>query len=170
VVIGFVGVVVLSGMLVAILEGGGRLAAGVIPLALCVLALIAATLAVLYQKKHVSEVDARSSQAVQFAASFVVTVPFALAFESFDVRFSRDVTVALLWSVFVLSGIGMSLMLHLIRTGSVTRLTSSMYLVPGITALMAWLMFDERLTWGIAIGMSITLGGLYLVVRAPARP
>ncbi len=76
----------------------------------------------------------------------------------------------MLWSVFILSGVGMSLMLYLIRTGSVTRLTSSMYLVPGVTAVMAWLMFDERLSWNLVAGMAITLVGLYLVVRGPARP
>jgi drug/metabolite transporter (DMT)-like permease len=171
VLVGFVGVVIVLWSKLAAVRLGEPEAAGILgPLALCVLALVAATLAVLYQKKHVSEVDARSSQAVQFAASFMVTLPFAWAFESFDVRFTPDVVIALLWSIFVLSGMGMSLMLYLIRTGSVTRLTSSMYLVPGITALMAWVLFDERLSWNIALGMAVTLAGLYLVVRAPARP
>ncbi len=107
---------------------------------------------------------------MQFAASFIVTLPFTWVFESFSVSFTPDVVIALLWSIFILSGVGMSIMLYLIRTGSVTRLTSSMYLVPGITALMAWVLFDERLSWNIALGMAVTLAGLYLVVRAPARP
>jgi hypothetical protein len=70
----------------------------------------------------------------------------ALAFESFDVKWTRDVIIAMLWSVFILSGIGISLMFYLLRSGSVTKVTSTMYVVPGLTALFAWILFDERLT------------------------
>ncbi len=56
------------------------------PILLCLLALLGATLAVIYQKKHVSQLDLRSTQAVQFAASILVTLPFVMIFESFNIR------------------------------------------------------------------------------------
>ncbi len=137
-----------------------------VPVLLCGLALVANTIGVIYQKRLVPEFDLRSGQAIQFAASLVVTLPFALTFEHFEVKWTRDVVVAMLWSVFILSGIGISLMFYLLRSGSVTKVTSMMYIVPALTALMAWLLFDERLTWNVIAGMIVTLIGIYLVVNS----
>ena len=64
----------------------------------------------------------------------------------------------------MLSGVGITLMFYLLRTGSVTRLTSTMYVVPGLTAILAWLMFDEKLGGNVIVGMAVTLLGIYLVV------
>jgi len=40
--------------------------------------------------------------------------------------------------------------------------------VPGLTAILAWLMFDEKLGGNVIVGMAVTLLGIYLVV-APSR-
>jgi drug/metabolite transporter (DMT)-like permease len=44
-----------------------------------------------------------------------------------------------------------------------------MYLVPAVTALMAWAMFGERLSAVAVLGMVVTIAGVALVVRRPAR-
>jgi drug/metabolite transporter (DMT)-like permease len=81
-----------------------------------------------------------------------------------------DATIfgALAWSVLVLSGIGISVLYIMIRHGEATKVTSYMYLVPAVTAAMAWLMFGEQFTMTALSGMSIALAGVALVVR-PAR-
>jgi drug/metabolite transporter (DMT)-like permease len=159
IVVGFAGVLVVL---------AGKLATAtflVVPVLLCVLALLGNTLGVIYQKRFVPQFDLRSGQVIQFAASLLATLPLALAFESFNVRWTSDVIIAMLWSVFILSGIGISLMFYLLRSGSVTKVTSMMYIVPALTALMAWILFDERLTWNVIAGMIVTLVGIYLVVN-----
>lgn len=162
VAIGFIGVLlVLAAKLVATSGALG------IPVVICVAALLGSTIGVLYQKRHVPSFDLRSGQVIQFAAAIVTTLPFAWWFESFTIRWTSSVIIAMLWSVFVLSGVGISLMFYLLRHGSVTRLTSAMYLVPGLTAVMAWLMFGETLGWNVIAGMAVSLFGIYLVVSAP---
>ena len=69
------------------------------------------------------------------------------------------------WSIVVLTGGGISLLFLMIRHGAATQVTSYMYLVPAVTAIMAWLMFDERLGALAWIGMLVTIGGVALVVR-----
>lgn len=161
--VGFAGVlVVLAAKLAAATSALGW------PTAICFLALLGSTFGVLYQKRFVPSFDLRAGQAIQFAAATVATLPVAWFFESFSIRWTSDVIIAMLWSILVLSGVGITLMFYLLRTGSVTRLTSTMYVVPGLTALLAWLMFDEMLGWNVMAGMAITLIGIYLVV-APAR-
>jgi drug/metabolite transporter (DMT)-like permease len=161
--IGFLGVVI---VLAAKLVNANF---ALIPVLLCVLALFGNTLGVIYQKRFTPQFDLRSGQVIQFAASLVATLPFALAFESFNVRWTNDVIIAMFWSVFILSGIGISLMFYLLRSGSVTKVTSTMYIVPGLTALFAWLLFDERLTWNVIAGMVVTLVGVYLVVNTSKK-
>jgi drug/metabolite transporter (DMT)-like permease len=161
VIIGFVGVVV---VLSAKLLNTSFAAFAWAPVVLCVVSLLGNTVGVIYQKKHVPHFDLRTGQVIQFVASALVTLPFIFAFEHFNVTWSRDVLIAMFWSVVVLSGGGVSLMFYLLRTGSATRVTSTMYIVPGLTAIMAWVIFRETLTWNVVIGMAVTLFGVYLVV------
>ncbi len=140
-----------------------------IPTLLCFAALLGTTIGVLYQKRFVPQFDLRTGQVIQFSAAALATLPFVLLFEKFDVTWTRDVIFAMLWSVFVLSGVGISIMFYLLRTGSVTRLTSAMYVVPGVTAIFAWVLFGESLPWSVLAGMSVTLVGIYLVVSPPRK-
>jgi drug/metabolite transporter (DMT)-like permease len=136
-----------------------------VPVALCVMSLVGITLGTLYQKRFVPQFDLRTGQVVQFAASFVVTLPFAMWFESFHVTWNASFIGAMLWSIVVLSGGGISLMFMMLREGKATTVTSYMYLVPAVTAVMAWLMFGETLTTTAIVGMVVTLIGVYLVVK-----
>ena len=140
-----------------------------VPTLLCFAALLGSTIGVLYQKRYVPQFDLRTGQVIQFSAATLATLPFVFAFESFAIRWTPEVIFAMLWSVFVLSGVGISIMFYLLRTGSVTRLTSAMYVVPGLTAIFAWLLFGESLPWSVLAGMSVTLAGIYLVVSPPRK-
>jgi len=139
------------------------------PVLLAVLALLAITAGTLYQKRFIPTFDLRTGQVVQFAVSLLVTLPFALAFETFRIEWNAPVVAAMLWSIVVLSGGGISLLFLMIRHGAATEVTSFMYLVPAVTALMAWAMFGERLGGAALLGMLVTIAGVALVVRRPAR-
>jgi drug/metabolite transporter (DMT)-like permease len=166
VVVGFVGVLL---VLAAKLGNTALYGALGMPTFICFIALLGSTFGVLYQKRFVPHFDLRTGQTIQFAAAIVATLPFALTFETFSIRWTPEVIFAMLWSVFVLSGIGVSIMFVLLRSGSVTRLTSAMYVVPGLTAILAWLMFGETLGWNVVAGMAVTLLGIYLVVSVPKK-
>jgi drug/metabolite transporter (DMT)-like permease len=132
---------------------------------LCVAALLGITLGTLYQKRFVPNFDLRTGQVIQFVASLAVTLPLAWQFESLQVRWTAPLLGALAWSVLVLTAGGISLMFYMLRRGSATAVTSVFYLVPGVTALMAWALFDEPLTRLTLLGISLTLVGVLLVTR-----
>jgi drug/metabolite transporter (DMT)-like permease len=135
------------------------------PVLLCVFSLLSITAATLYQKRFVPSFDLRTGQVVQFAASIIATLPFALAFESFHVNWNLQFALAMAWSIVVLTGGGISLMFLMLREGKATTVTSTMYLVPSVTAVMAWLLFGETLGASAIAGMAVTLLGVYLVVK-----
>jgi drug/metabolite transporter (DMT)-like permease len=140
-----------------------------LPTLLCLFALLSMTGGTLYQKRHVPQFDLRAGQAIQAVASIVVTVPFALAFESFRIDWNAPVVLAMLWSVVVLTGGGISLIFVMLRQRRATTVTSYMYLVPAVTALMAWSMFGETLSPLALAGMAVSLLGIWLVA-GPAQP
>jgi drug/metabolite transporter (DMT)-like permease len=96
----------------------------------------------------------------------IVTLPFALMLETQSIEWTPQFFAAMAWSVFVLSGVGISVLFIMIRNGEATKVTSYMYLVPAVTAVMAWLMFGERFTMTAMLGMLITLAGVALVVKS----
>ncbi|MFZ6754456.1 DMT family transporter [Undibacterium sp. Dicai25W] len=136
--------------------------------ALAIMALLAMTSGTIYQKKTCPSFDVRTGQVIQFGASLLVTIPLALLLETQTVLWTPHFFIAMAWSIFILSGVGISVLYVLIRHGEATKVTSYMYLVPAVTALMAWLMFGEKFTLTAVVGMVIALMGVALVVR-PAR-
>ena len=145
--------------------------AGVGPLALAVnlLALAGITAGTLYQKKRGGTADLRTASLIQFAASFVVLLPFAVAFESGSVEFAPGFWLALVWSVFALSLVAITLLLVMIRRGRATDVASLMYLTPPTTAVMAWLAFGERLGALAWAGVVVTMAGVAVVLRSGSR-
>ena len=134
------------------------------PLLLCLMALLGITAGTLYQKRFVPHFDLRTGQVVQFAAALAVTLPLAWAFEPMRIEWNAQVLIAMAWSVLVLTAGGISLMFYMLRHGRVTAVTSTMYLVPSVTSVMAWLLFGDTLGAQAIAGMGVTLLGVYLVV------
>jgi drug/metabolite transporter (DMT)-like permease len=138
-------------------------------LGLTTMALLAITAGTLYQKHFCPQFDLRTGQVVQFGASILVTLPFALAFESFRFDWTPQLIGALAWSVLVLTGGGISLLFLMLRRGAAAQVTSYFYLVPGITAVFALLMFGETLGPVAIAGMVVAVLGVALATRrAPA--
>lgn len=161
----------LLGFLGVVLTVGGNLTtAGVTAttLGLAVLALLAITLGTLHQKRYVPDFDLRTGQVVQFAASIAVTLPFALAFESFRLDWTPELIGALAWSIVVLTGGGISLLFLMLRRGAAAQVTSYFYLVPGITAVIALLVFGETLGPLAVAGMAVAVLGVALATRSAA--
>ncbi len=154
----------LAGVLLVVSHKLGFGAGQALPLLLCVLALLGITGGTLYQKRFVPQFDLRTGQVVQFAASLAVTLPVAWLTEPMRIDWALPTVLAMLWSVFVLTAGGISLMFYMLRHGQVTRVSSTMYIVPSLTALMAWALFGETVSGFAIAGMGVTLAGVYLVV------
>ena len=130
------------------------------------LALLSITAGTLYQKKYCSQFDIRTGSVIQFAASLLVCLPLMFAFETMEVEWVPELIGSLLWGILAISIGAISLLFILIRNGEATRVTSLMYLTPPTTALMAWILFDEPMTWVIGLGIALTSSAVVLVNKA----
>ena len=146
---------------------GGLSGAG---FAFSTLALVSITLGTLYQKRYCAELDLWSGSVIQFVAAALVLLPFALAFETMRVAWSGQFVFALGWLIFVLSLGAISLLHLLIRRGAATRVSALFYLVPPTTALLAFLIFGEKLGLAAVAGMAIAAVGVAIALRPSPHP
>ncbi|WP_374661344.1 DMT family transporter [Inhella sp.] len=162
VLLGFAGVALVVGHKL----GGAELAP--LPVLLAVLALLGITVGTLVQKRFVPHFDLRSGQVIQFSAALLLTLPLAAWLEPMRVDWNAATLGTMAWSIVVLTGCGISLMFWMLRHGQAAAVTSTMYLVPSVTALLAWSMFGETLGATAIVGMGVSLLGVYLVVAKPS--
>ena len=134
--------------------------------ALC--ALLGITVGTLYQKRYCARFDLRTGSVIQFVPTALATLPVILLVDGFHVEWTAHFVFALAWLVLVLSIGAISLLNLLIRSGSAVNVASLFYLTPLSTALIAFLMFDEKLGWLAVLGMGLAVSGVYLVAR-PAK-
>ena len=131
-------------------------------------ALLSITTGTLYQKRYVTACDVRTANSVQLLAALAVTAPLAWwQGGAFDMQ--PGLVAAMAWSVLVLTLGGSSLLYILIQRGAATAVTSLLYLVPPVTALMAWALFGEALSAAVLCGFALAAVGVGLVVGKPAR-
>ncbi len=157
--LGFVGVaLVVSGKF-------GEAAALGTMLVPALVALLGITLGTLYQKRFCAQFDLRTGSVIQFVPTAVVTALAVVLFEDYRLEWTGDFIFALGWLVLVLSIGAISLLNLLIRSGSAVNVASLFYLTPLSTALIAFVVFGEKLTLTAAIGMLIAVSGVYLVAR-----
>jgi len=89
----------------------------------------------------------------------------AFAVETRIVVWSGEFIFALVWLVVVLSLGAMTVLWLLIRAQAATQVASLFFLVPPVTALVAWPLFGETLNLKSVVGMLLVVGGVLLVKR-----
>ncbi len=141
-------------------------------LAAILLALVGISVGTLYQKRYCSHVDLRSGAFIQFTACAIAYAPIVLAFEPTPVRWTPEFAFALGWAVIVLSVGAISLLYWLLRHGAASNVAGLFFLVPAVTAVMAWLLFGETLDALAIAGMVLISVGVALArqMRDPVTP
>ena len=127
--------------------------------------LLGITLCTLYQKRYCGRIDWRTGNTVQYAGALVLFGLAALAFETRTIHWSGELIFAIAWLVLVLSIATVGLMYWLIRRSAATGFASLFYLVPVVTALLAFVLFGEKLDALSIAGMVMCAGGVELVNR-----
>ena len=137
-------------------------------LAAVVIAVVAMTLGVLYQKRQCAHIDLVTGSTVQLACAGVACLVVAWWIDDRPVEWTPRIFAVLGWSVLVLSIAALLLLYRFLRRGDASRVSSLFYLVPPVTALMAWAVFREILAPLALAGMALTVVGVALVAAGPA--
>jgi drug/metabolite transporter (DMT)-like permease len=137
--------------------GWGWLASGV--------SLVSITLGTLYQRRYCGKIDWRAGNLVQYVGVTIFFTVTAWLFENNVVHWTSEFVLALGWLVVVLSIGSIGVLYWLIRRSAATAVASLFYLVPAVTAVMAYILFGEWLDRIAIVGMIACAAAVFLVNR-----
>ena len=128
-------------------------------------AAVAISIGTIWQKRFVSGVDLRAGTAFQYLGAVIPVALVSALGESWQISWTGELIFALVWLTLVLSIGAIFLMMVLIREGAVASVASLMYLTPGVTAVMAYVLFDETLTPTQLVGLAFAAAGVAVSTR-----
>ena len=132
--------------------------------------LLGITFGTLYQKRYCGFIDWRTGNLVQYLAAGALFWLGAFGFETRDIHWTGELVFAMTWLVLVLSIGAVALMYWLIRRSAATGFASLFYLVPAVTALLAYALFGEKLDALSVAGMGVCAVGVVLANRGTTKP
>ncbi|MCA0974673.1 DMT family transporter [Halomonas denitrificans] len=135
-------------------------------LACTLVALLGIALGTLYQKRFCTGMPLLGGSVVQYLGALALLGGGCLLLESREVEWTLTFVLTLGWLVLVLSIAAILLLMLLIKRGEASRVASLFYLVPPVTAVEAWWLFDEGLPALSLAGMVIAIAGVALTIRA----
>lgn len=134
----------------------------------CFLGVVAISAGTVWQKRFIASQNLLTGTCCQYAGAALVTGLAAFAFETGAFTLTGELVFALLWLVLVLSIGAVFLLMLMIREGEVSKVASLFYLVPAVTAVIAWALFDETLTPVQVAGMALAAAGVAVATRPAA--
>ena len=130
-----------------------------------IVALLGATIATIWQKKFTNNITLSVNNFYQaFAASIfliIVSILFEIPFINFDMRF----ILSMGWQIIMVSFGAYAILMYLIKKGTASKTSNLFFLVPPVTAVMAWMVLGEKLFVIDIVGLLICAFGVYIATR-----
>jgi drug/metabolite transporter (DMT)-like permease len=159
-----------AGVIVVLWPKLGELGSGITAetLAASIVSVLGITFGTIWQKRFASNANLVATTVWQYVGGGTLMVLASFLFETRTVVFNGELVFALAWLVLVLSIGAIFLLMVMIRDGEMSRVASVFYLVPAVTAVMAWALFGEHLNLVQIAGMAIPTFGVALATVQPA--
>lgn len=96
----------------------------------------------------------------------VFLIPLSLIFDDYSkIQWTSGAVYSLLYLIIIGSVITYACYQYAIKTLPMTIVSLYAYINPLVAILLGWIILDERFNLSIAIGMLVTVGGIYVVNR-----
>jgi len=69
------------------------------------------------------------------------------------------------WQIIFISFGAFTILMYLIKIGTASKTSNLFFLVPSISALMAWIVLDEIITFYDVVGLLISSFGVFIATR-----
>ena len=159
VILGFTGAVMVIGFDIgSTLPVKGLIAA--------VIALIAITTSTIWQKKISNDIPLPVNNMYQAIGALLFhLIIIILIFEDAFIIINLEFLLAMSHQVFLVSLGAFSILMYLIKNNSASKTVSLFFLIPAVTATMAWIFLGENLSLVDVIGFIITSIGVFISTR-----
>lgn len=158
-----------AGVVIVLAPKLGQLGSGITArtLGASIVAVAAITLGTVWQKRFAAGGNPIAATIWQYVGAGALMLAASFLFETRTIVFNGEFFFALAWLVLVLSIGAVFLLMVMIRDGEMSKVASVFYLVPAVTAVMAWALFGEHLNLVQIAGMAITTLGVALATTQP---
>ncbi len=130
-----------------------------------VLALFAITAGTLWQKKLSGNLALSVNNAYQAIGGCLFNLLLMFIFENAYINFTTSFILGMSHQIILVSFGAFTILMFLIKRGTVGKTTTLFFLVPPTSAVMAWIFLNEQLTFTDIIGFLITTVGVFIATR-----
>ena len=124
----------------------------------------------IYFRRHAGPSALLAGNAVQMGAAAVLCAILAGALEPFRVVWTWRLIGCVLYLALAVSVGAMGLFSYMLRSRTAGVVSSNFYVIPGLTAVLAWLVLGETLTPTAAAGFFLSSIGVWLAQREAPSP
>ena len=158
IILGFVGTIIVLGFDVGTtipLEG----------LIATFIALLAATTGTLFQKKLSTTLPLVISNFYQATGASIFLFFIMLLFEKPFINFTFSFLLSMSWQIIAVSFGAFTILMYLIKVGSASKTSNLFFLIPPVSAFMAWIFLNEIITPYDFIGLVMCSIGVYIASK-----
>ena len=131
----------------------------------CFIALFAITTSTLWQKKLSNNLSLSVSNFYQAIGGCLFHVLIILFFTQPYIDFSKTFLIAMGHQIFLVSFGAFTILMYLIKNNSASKTVSVFFLIPPVSAVMAYLFLGENLNKFDMFGLLLATIGVYIVTR-----
>ena len=130
-----------------------------------VIGLISSSLAIIWQKKIGSSLSISGNNFLQALSASIFHFFLALCFEDFFINFSNDFLLAMSWQIFAVSLGAFLILMWLLQNNKANQTSTLFFLIPPTSALLAYLILNEKFTFIDFFGLFLSCLGVFIVSK-----
>jgi len=127
-----------------------------------IIALLAATLGTLWQKKLSGNLPLLVGNFYQAIGASIFLFLIMLIFEKPFMDNNLKFILSMTWQIVAVSFGAFTILMYLIKTGSASKTSNLFFLIPPVSAFMAWIILNENINFYDVVGLMICSIGVYL--------
>lgn len=128
-------------------------------------ALLAATLGTLWQKKLSGKISLSVNNFYQAASASIFLFFVMFFFEDPFINFNQKFIISMGWQILAISFGAFTILMYLIKVGTASKTSNLFFLVPPVSALMAWFVLNEIITSVDLLGLFVSSIGVYIATK-----
>ena len=130
--------------------------------------LLSFTIGTIYQKKMGSNHHPVCALFWQFFISVILFFVLGnIFYGNLLIHLNWESSAIILWQGIIINIFSWALLIHLLKKYSATVVASLLLIVPALTSIESWFLFNQQLTLLTTIAIITTILGVYLVVKPP---
>jgi len=140
-------------------------------LAFCagLIGLLSSSLGIIWQKKIVSDLSLSANNFIQALSASIFHFILAVCFENYFINFTSSFIIAMAWQIFAVSLGAFLILMWLLQHNKANEISTLFFLVPPISAVMAYIILDEIFVMQDLAGLFISSVGVFIVTKFKSK-